>query len=69
MHLYSQRAQTAQVCGRTFAFAAGESIHTEDSFKYAVAEFQALATKADWRAERVWTDAARLFSVHYLTVA
>ena len=68
MHLYSQRAQTAQVCGHTFAFAVGESIHTEDSCKYAVAEFQAVATDAGWRAERVWTDAAKLFSVHYLTV-
>ena len=68
MHLYSQCAQTVRVCGRTFAFAAGESIHTEDSFKYAVAEFQAVAADAGWRAERVWTDAEMLFSVHYLTV-
>ena len=69
MHLISRRAQTVTVRGETFAFEDGEVIHTEDSHKYAVAEFQDLAATAGWAAERVWTDADNLFSVHVLRVA
>jgi len=46
MHLVSEREQTVQVDGRRFAFAAGESIHTENSYKYTPASFGALAREA-----------------------
>jgi len=69
MHLVSKRAQRVRVDGRVFDFAAGESIHTEDSHKYTVEEFHALAAEAGWRAYRHWVDADELFSVHYLRVA
>lgn len=69
MHLVSRRAQTAEVRGETFTFGDGEIIHTEDSHKYAVTEFHALANTAGWLSERVWTDADELFSVHVLRVA
>ncbi len=68
MHLVSRRAQTVEVRGEAFAFAEGEIIHTEDSHKYAVSEFHALAAKAGWLAERAWCDADNLFSVHILRV-
>lgn len=68
MHLVSSRDQIAMAAGRRFAFAAGESIHTENSCKYTVPEFQALALRAGYRPERVWTDADRLFSVHWLSL-
>lgn len=63
MHLESLKAQTVTVLGRAFAFRPGETIHTENSYKYAVHEFQALAATAGWRAVEVWTDAENLFSV------
>lgn len=66
MHLVSRREQTVTIGGRSFDFAAGETIHTEDSHKYAIDEFHALAGRAGWRAIETWTDAEDLFSVHYL---
>jgi dimethylhistidine N-methyltransferase len=66
MHLVSERAQDVNVCGRVFHFSEGESIHTENSYKYTIAEFRDLAVRADWTAQRMWTDANNLFSVHEL---
>ncbi|MCJ7787925.1 MAG: L-histidine N(alpha)-methyltransferase, partial [Methyloceanibacter sp.] len=43
-----------------------ERIHTENSHKYTVAEFQALADSAGWCPIQVWTDHADLFSLHLL---
>lgn len=63
MHLESLADQTVALLGRRFAFAKGERIHTENSYKYAVPEFQALAARAGWAAEDCWTDAEDLFSV------
>jgi len=62
----SRAEQIATVAGERFRFAAGERIHTEDSWKYTVREFQLLASRAGYRVERCWTDPARLFSVHLL---
>jgi dimethylhistidine N-methyltransferase len=69
MHLVSTAGQRVQVCGEPFDFAAGETIHTENSYKYAVADFQALARRTGFLPEAVWTDPADLFSVHLLRVA
>jgi dimethylhistidine N-methyltransferase len=66
MHLISRAAQTVRVAGQTIRFEAGESIHTENSYKHSVAAFQALASDAGWTAAKVWTDADGLFSVHAL---
>ena len=67
MHLRSRRNQTLRVAGVDVSFAAGETIHTENSYKHTVAGFQRLAQSAGWQASRVWTDAAGLFSIHLLT--
>jgi len=68
MHLVSECEQQVHVEGREFAFAPGESIHTENSYKYTVDEFQGLAAQAGFAAEQVWTDDEDLFSVHCLRV-
>jgi dimethylhistidine N-methyltransferase len=68
MHLVSRRAQEIRVLGRRFRFEPGESIHTENSYKYSVAEFHTLARRAGLQPRQVWLDAAHLFSVHYLSV-
>jgi uncharacterized SAM-dependent methyltransferase len=68
MHLVSRRAQEIRVLGRRFQFEPGESIHTENSYKYSVAEFHALARRAGLQPRQVWLDAAHFFSVHYLNV-
>jgi L-histidine Nalpha-methyltransferase len=62
MHLVSICRQEVRAAGRIFQFDAGESIHTENSYKYTVESFQALADKSGWSAIGVWTDG--LYSVH-----
>ena len=64
MHLVSREVQAVTVAGQLFEFAAGETIHTENSYKYGVEEFQALAEGAGFVPEKVWTDDDKLFSVH-----
>ena len=66
MHLRSAHAQTVRVAGLAIAFAAGETIHTENSYKHTVEGFAALAGAAGWASRQVWTDEARLFSLHLL---
>jgi len=68
MHLVSNTPHEVQVGGQTFEFAEGESIHTENSYKYTVTQFQNLANKAGFQPEQVWMDSADLFSVHCLRV-
>jgi len=69
MHLESLIDQHVVVSGERFAFAAGETIHTENSYKYAIPEFQAFAAGAGFAPVRAWTDRAGLFSVHLLRSA
>jgi L-histidine Nalpha-methyltransferase len=64
MHLASTRRQQVLVRGRTFAFEVGETIHTENSYKYSIPSFQSLARASGWSPVEVWTDG--LFSVHAL---
>ena len=66
MHLISRKAQTARILGRSFAFRAGESIHTESSYKYSLDRFTALARGSGWTPTASWTDADGMFSVHAL---
>jgi dimethylhistidine N-methyltransferase len=68
MHLESCRDQQVTVEGRSFGFRARETIHTENSYKYSVAEFQELGHAAGFKPAHCWTDAGNLFSVHYLTL-
>jgi len=66
MTLISDRAQVVTVAGTDFAFAKGETILTEYSHKYELAEFAALAARAGFDVGQVWTDAEGLFSVQCL---
>jgi dimethylhistidine N-methyltransferase len=69
IHLESLCEQAVHVAGERFEFAAGETIHTENSYKYGVEEFQRLAGRAGFLSETVWTDPERRFSVHLLRAA
>ena len=68
MHLVSECAQTLRIDGHSYDFAEGESIHTENSYKYTIAGFRALAEQAGFRSEAIWLDDEVLFSLHYLSV-
>lgn len=68
MHLVSRVDQQVRAAGHKFRFQGGESIHTENSYKYGIADFQRLARDAGFAPEQVWTDPRRFFSVHCLRV-
>jgi dimethylhistidine N-methyltransferase len=67
MHLASLKRQKVKVCGETIEFRVGETIHTENSYKYSVESFGALARGNGWSPLAVWKDAANLFSVQAFT--
>lgn len=67
MHLESQVRQSIRLGEQSFEFAAGETLHTENSCKYSIRGFQAMAQRAGFQPQAVWTDAEQLFSVHYLS--
>jgi dimethylhistidine N-methyltransferase len=66
MHLISRRNQTVSLCGRRFELAEGESMHTENSYKFTIDGLRALALSAGFTPGPVWTDPRQLFSVHWL---
>lgn len=66
MELVSLKEQVVHLDNVEILFRAGETLRTENSYKYAIAEFQELAAKAGFCAQAVWTDPQQLFSLHYL---
>jgi dimethylhistidine N-methyltransferase len=68
MYLVSTRVQSVMIgrIGMTVRFAAGETVHTENSYKYSIAEIQAGATAAGLQDQSFWQDAAGRFSLHLL---
>lgn len=68
MHLISRCAQTVHLDGEAFAFAEGESLHTENSHKFTVNGFRALAAEAGYEPQAVWCDPQRWFSIHWLAL-
>ena len=66
MHLVSRTRQAVAWGTQRFEFDEGESIHTENSYKFTIEGLHALAVRAGFRPGPVWMDADRLFSVHWL---
>jgi dimethylhistidine N-methyltransferase len=63
MHLVSTRDQSFRIGDFLISLKAGETIHTENSYKYTVAQFQGLARCAGWIPGRTWLDREKHFSV------
>ena len=66
MHLVSRRAQRVQLPAINLEvdFAAGESIHTENSYKYRPGQAEALLAQAGFHSAAGWTDARGWFAVY-----
>ena len=64
MHLVSMLDQQVKIAGNTYSYARGETIHTENSYKYTTDEFIELAARSGFVSEQVWVDDNALFSVH-----
>jgi uncharacterized SAM-dependent methyltransferase len=67
MHIVSRKAQVVSVAGSSFAFAHGETIHTETCRKFDVAGFAHSAQRSGWRVHKLWSDEAGLFAVFGLS--
>jgi dimethylhistidine N-methyltransferase len=63
MHLISLQEQKVKIGAHRFGFERGESIHTENSYKYSLEGFRALAMNAGFRQARWWTDRRGLFAL------
>jgi len=69
MHLVSLAAQEVRIAGRVVRFAAGETIHTENSHKYRPEGLRALAREGGWGEGVMWSDPEGLFSLWLFTAA
>ena len=69
MHLASLKRQRVKVAGECFEFRAGETIHTENSYKYSVESLGALARGVGWVPAGAWTDKRKYFSIQAFTYA
>jgi L-histidine N-alpha-methyltransferase len=58
MHLVSTQPQVVDIGGHQFVFEAGETIHTENCYKYSVERMEQLARGSGWRLTRIWPDEA-----------
>ncbi len=63
MHLESLVAQTVHLAGERIRFAGGETIHTENSYKFSDAALRSLLAGAGFAVARTWHDAERQFAV------
>ncbi len=66
MHLESLVDQTVTLANSPIAIAAGERIHTENSYKYTLDGFRELADNAGFRPRETWCDERHWFSLHLL---
>lgn len=65
MHLQALRDHTVNLGIAQRAFKAGERIHTENSYKYHAAEFEALLARAGFGDVRCWSSASEAYYVFY----
>ena len=63
------RASLVESIGMRVAFAEGERIHTESSYKFSDRDVAASARRAGFRLASTWHDRAQRFSVHLLVRA
>jgi dimethylhistidine N-methyltransferase len=68
LHLVSMNKLSVLVYGSTISFNEGETLHTENSYKYSLESFTSLSNAAGFAVEKSWVDEKQLFSVHYLSV-
>jgi dimethylhistidine N-methyltransferase len=66
MHLVSMGPQLVRIAGQVFRFADGESIHTENSYKYEAGAFIGLAEASGWRTRAHWISPPPQFAVFLL---
>ncbi len=66
MHLKSTTEQTVLINKELFEFLEGETIHTENCYKFTKESFTAMSSKAGLYPVKTWTDDQNLFAVMLL---
>ncbi|MFL5284912.1 MAG: L-histidine N(alpha)-methyltransferase [Rhodopila sp.] len=66
IHLVSRCDQVVHLAGHSIGFTEGESIHTENSYKWTRQAVTAMAGAAGWAPHRFWTDPQDLFGIFLL---
>ena len=66
MHLRSTTEQTVSINKELFKFLEGETIHTENCYKFTEESFTAMSIKAGLSPVKTWTDDQNLFAVMLL---
>jgi dimethylhistidine N-methyltransferase len=66
MHLVSRADQIVNAAKHTFAFKAGERLHTENSHKFTAKSFADLAAQGGWSVSREWISTAPQFAIFSL---
>jgi len=66
MHLVSDEAQSVSVNGNVFRFRKGETIHTENSYKFTPDRIEELAEASGWSVRTLWADEVFPFAVALL---
>ena len=64
MHLAATQNVIFEAAGQRFRMTAGETIHTENSYKYVLAETRLLARASGWEPIGTWSDEDQMFGVH-----
>ena len=68
MHLVSAEHQVIRLDHTEVELKRGETIHTENSYKFDLDQFRAIAEEAGWRRVAYWMDDEEFFSVQYFEV-
>jgi len=64
-YLVSRSEQQVNIAGRRFDFAVDSDIHTENSHKYTLADFEAMAAEAGLKLQQYWMDEKGWFVTAY----
>lgn len=66
MHLVCNKPLSLVLDGVVIDFGQGETIHTENSYKYSVTEFADLAASAGWKMVQHWLAPDDMFAIYLL---
>ena len=67
MHLRALRTTSIVINDQTFQFREGETLHTENSYKYSLDRLKTLLKSTPWRLDEVWTDEKGWFAACLLS--
>ena len=68
MHLISNKLHSVNILDKKLQFKKGESIHTENSYKYTYSTFEKLVNKTNFVVENFVTDSKEFFGIFILKV-